>query len=60
MGKKDIPAFLESIPDEKLCDWSDGNHTVFKDRYLGFRLDHQGVSEIAYGRHQDRACELTS
>ena len=41
-----IPTFLDAIPDEKLYNWSHGEHTIYEDRKLGYRLDHQGVSNL--------------
>lgn len=58
MGKKDIPVFVDSIPDAKLCDWSQREYTVYEDRKLGYRLDHQGVSQFPGVVFKDSVNEL--
>ena len=40
-----IKDFVNSISDEKLKNFVSTEKTIVEDRKIGFRLDHQGVSE---------------
>ena len=44
MGIDDkLQEFIDDIPSAKLSGWRDKEYTIYDDRKLGFRLDHQGV-----------------
>ena len=44
MGTEDkLKEFIDGIPSEKLKGWRDREYTIYDNRKLGFRLDHQGV-----------------
>ncbi|ETS84200.1 hypothetical protein PFICI_02225 [Pestalotiopsis fici W106-1] len=42
---KNIDKFLENIPDEKLRNFADRQHTLYECYNAGFRLDHQGLND---------------
>ena len=45
---KEVSQFLDGVADEKLEKFAAKEKTVYEDKRLGMRLDHQGVSLLPY------------
>lgn len=44
-SEKEVKDFIYGLKDDKLKNFVSSEKTIFKDDKLGFRLDHQGVSQ---------------
>lgn len=43
-----IKDFVDSVSDDKLKNFVSSEKTIVEDRKMGFRLDHQGVSDTPF------------